>query len=49
MPSATHAARHPADPIIHANQGRIVIEPAPTPEKAMLRASPRLRTNQFVK
>jgi hypothetical protein len=49
MPSATQAVRHPADPIIHANQGRIAIEPTPTPEKAMLSASPRLRTNQFVR
>ena len=32
-----------------ASHGRIVIEPTPTPEKAMLIASPRRRTNQFVR
>jgi hypothetical protein len=49
MPSHMHAERHPAVTICQPSQGRIVIEPMPTPEKAMLSASPRLRTNQFVK
>jgi hypothetical protein len=44
-----HAERHPAVPISQPCQGRIVIDPMPTPEKAMLSASPRLRTNQFVR
>jgi len=49
MPSQMQAERHPAVSINHPSQGRIVIEPMPTPEKAMLSASPRLRTNQFVR
>jgi len=35
--------------ISEATQGSTVIEPMPTPEKAMLSASPRRRTNQFVR
>ena len=46
MPSIQHPLRQPPLAIRDCSQGRMVIEPIPTPENAMLIASPRRRTNQ---
>ena len=48
-PSDQQAVRQPLSAIKLCSQGRIVTEPTPTPENAMLSASPRRRTNQLVR
>ena len=43
---AQQAVRQPVAPIRLCSQGKITIEPTPTPENAIPVASPRRRTNQ---
>jgi hypothetical protein len=45
-PMSRQDARQPSSPMIVCHQGSSRIAPAPTPEKAMLIASPRCRRNQ---
>ena len=45
-PIVQQAARQPAASITVWSQGKITIDPTPTPEKARLIAKPRRRTNQ---
>ena len=47
MPSDVLADRHPLCAITWPAQGRRMIEPIPTPPKAIPIASPRCRMNQF--
>ncbi len=47
MPIAVQAVRQPVCSIMCCTHGSSVIEPMPTPAKAMPIASPRRRTNQF--
>jgi hypothetical protein len=47
MPMAQHAVRHPPDWISCCTHGSSVMEPMPTPAKAMPVAKPRRRTNQL--
>ena len=44
---AQHAARQPSRSMIDCSHGSSTMAPTPTPEKAMLMASARRRTNQF--
>ena len=47
MPRMTqHAARQPSRSMIDCSHGSNTMAPTPTPEKAMLMASARRRTNQ---
>src|SRR6516225_5947765 len=48
-PSDQQAARQPEPAITLCSHGKIVTDPTPTPEKAMLSASPRRSTNQLVR
>jgi len=47
MPIAQHAVRQPVCSIINCTSGSRMMEPMPTPAKAIPMARPRLRTNQF--
>ena len=47
VPMAMQAARQPAPSITSCTQGSSVMEPTPTPAKAMPIAIPRRRTNQL--
>jgi len=44
---AQHDARQPSVTMIDCSHGSSTMAPTPTPEKAMLTASARRRTNQF--
>ena len=49
MPRDQQAGRQPARAIIDCTHGSKMTEPRPTPEKAMLSASPRRTTNHRVR
>jgi hypothetical protein len=47
MPMPKQALRQPSRSMMCCTTGSMMIEPTPTPAKAMLSARPRQRTNQF--